>query len=114
MERWGTNTDKTNSTYITIDAHTKKNRNRGTAMERSAWKLPGRKGSFTSNVALLSEKYPRVSLFESKNPQIWNDKQVVVDDAFERMSGYEIFGIIDHDEFFIPGKNRTLKEMLVS
>ena len=45
---------------------------------------------------------------------MWNDQQVVVDDSFERCSGYQYFGIIDHDEFFIPSKNRTLLETLVS
>ena len=34
-------------------------------------------------------------------------------DAFERMSGSTYFGIMDFDEFLIPSRNRTLKEMLV-
>ena len=52
-------------------------------------------------------------MFEGKGNQVWNDKQITVDDSFERYSGYEYFGIIDHDEFFIPGKNKTLPETLV-
>ena len=30
------------------------------------------------------------------------------------MSGYTYFGVIDFDEFLIPSKNRSLKELLVS
>ena len=37
----------------------------------------------------------------------------MVYDSFERMSGYDYFAIIDHDEFFKPTKHKTLKEMLV-
>ena len=38
-ERWRTNKDKTNTTYETTDAQTKKNCNRGTALGRSVGKL---------------------------------------------------------------------------
>ena len=62
----------------------------------------------------LSDKYPRIAIFARQGGQVWNDQQVVVDDSFERCSGYQYFGIIDHDEFFIPSKNRTLLETLVS
>ena len=62
----------------------------------------------------LSDKYPRIAIFARQGAQVWNDQQVVVDDSFERCSGYQYFGIIDHDEFFIPSKNRTLLETLVS
>ena len=41
------------------------------------------------------------------------DNQLLIFDAFERMSGYSYFGIIDFDEFLIPSKNRSLKELLV-
>ena len=61
----------------------------------------------------FSEKYPRIAIFSRSGGQVWNDKQVVVDDSFERYSGYQYFGIIDHDEFFLPSKNRTLLETLV-
>ena len=44
----------------------------------------------------------------------WNDQTVVVYDSFERVSGCRYFAIIDQDEFFIPGKYRTLQEMFVS
>ena len=42
------------------------------------------------------------------------DEQIVVYDIFERYSGYMYFGIIDFDEFLIPGNHKTLKEMIVS
>ena len=38
-ERWETNNDKTNATYETTDAQTKKNCNRGTALEQSVEKI---------------------------------------------------------------------------
>ena len=38
-ERWGTNKHKTNATYQTTDARTKKNFNSGTVFERLVWKL---------------------------------------------------------------------------
>ena len=46
--------------------------------------------------------------------QAWNDKQLVVHDSYEMMSGYTYLGIIDHDEFLIPSKSRSLKQLLVS
>ena len=52
--------------------------------------------------------------YHPPNPQKWNDNQMLIFDSFERMSGYTYFGIIDHDEFLIPSKNRSLKQMLVS
>ena len=30
------------------------------------------------------------------------------------MSGYTYFGILDHDEFLIPSRNRSLKQMMAS
>ena len=60
------------------------------------------------------DKYPRVKKFAGQGGQVWNDQQVVVDDSFERCSGYEYFGIIDFDEFFVPAKKETLRETLVS
>lgn len=63
---------------------------------------------------IFSAKYPRVAQFHEKVSQRWNDQSTVVDDSFERMSGYRYFGIIDHDEFFIPAKNKTIMQMLVS
>ena len=56
--------------------------------------------------------YPRI--FHPPNPQKWNDNNVAVKDQYERMSGYTYFGIIDHDEFLIPTRNRSLKQMMVS
>ena len=47
-ERRGTNNDKTNVTYETIDAQRKKNYNRGTALERSAGKQLGGYSQFYS------------------------------------------------------------------
>ena len=58
--------------------------------------------------------YPRVQKFHRVGGQKWNDQQVVVYDSFERCSGYEYFGIIDFDEFFVPTKNETLHDTLVS
>ena len=52
-------------------------------------------------------------MFDKQGNQVWNDQQVTVDDSFERCSGYEYFGIIDHDEFFIPEKQKNLRETLV-
>ena len=60
------------------------------------------------------EVYPRVEKFNSLIAQQWNDQATVVFDSFERASGCRYFAIIDQDEFFIPGENRTLKEMFVS
>ena len=64
--------------------------------------------------SLSLDKYPRVKKFAGQGGQVWNDQQVVVDDSFERCSGYEYFGIIDFDEFFVPAKKETLRETLVS
>ena len=66
------------------------------------------RGSF-----VISAKYPRVEKFAKQGTQVYNDQQVVVDDSFERYSGYEYFGIIDFDEFFVPGRYKTLRETLV-
>ena len=51
--------------------------------------------------------------FQQKGELLFNDLQVVIKDSFERMSGYTYFGIIDLDEYLIPSRNRTLKELLV-
>ena len=51
--------------------------------------------------------------FQQKGEQLFNDLQVVIKDSFERMSGYTYFSIIDLDEYLIPTRNRTLKELLV-
>ena len=40
-ERWGTKNNKTNATYETTNAQTKKNCNRGTALERTEEMLVG-------------------------------------------------------------------------
>ena len=56
--------------------------------------------------------YPRT--YHPPNPQKWNDNNVAAKDQFERMSGYTYFGILDHDEFLIPSRNRSLKQMMVS
>ena len=48
-----------------------------------------------------------------RSRQLYNDLSMVNYDAFERMSGSTYFGIMDFDEFLIPSRNRTLKEMLV-
>ena len=59
--------------------------------------------------------YPRVANFSIGQPsKRWNDQTAVVYDSFERVSGCRYFAIIDQDEFFIPGKCRTLQEMFVS
>ena len=52
--------------------------------------------------------------FHPPGEQSRSDKQLLIFDAFERMSGYTYFGIIDHDEFLIPSKDRSLKDLLVS
>lgn len=52
-------------------------------------------------------------MFHPPNPQKWTDNHLVLLDSFERMSGYAYFGIVDHDEFIIPSKGRTLKQLLV-
>ena len=57
------------------------------------------------------DELPRV--FDNDDTQFWNDKQMIVYDAFERTSGYTYFGQIDHDEFLIPSGNRSLKQMMV-
>ena len=62
----------------------------------------------------ISETYPRAFSYNSKLAQKYNDQQTLTDDAFQRMAGYQYFGIIDHDEFFIPAQHKTLPEMLVS
>ena len=46
------------------------------------------------------------------NEQTWSDLQVSMLEYFQRYSGYTFSGLIDHDEFLIPGANRTLKQML--
>ena len=51
--------------------------------------------------------------FHPPDDQSRSDKQLMIFDAFERMSGYTYFGIIDHDEFLIPSNNRSLKNLLV-
>ena len=59
--------------------------------------------------------YPRVANFSiGRHSKRWNDQTAVVYDSFERASGCRYFAIIDQDEFFIPGKYRTLQEMFVS
>ena len=63
-------------------------------------------------IYLYSDRYPRG--FTHAGGQLFNDLRLTVFDSFERMSGYTYFGIIDFDEFLIPTRNRTLKEMLVS
>ena len=64
-----------------------------------------------ATVVTIVDKVPR--RYDIQDTQSASDKQLVIFDAFERMSGYTYFGVIDHDEFLIPSKNRSLKEMLV-
>ena len=52
--------------------------------------------------------------FKTRVAQSWNDQTAVVYDSFERYSECRYFAVIDQDEFFIPGKYRTLGEMFVS
>ena len=52
--------------------------------------------------------------FNDSSFQTFNDLIIVNHDAFEMMSGYTYFGVIDFDEFLIPAKNMKLKQMLVS
>ena len=71
-------------------------------------KLDLRKWSFF----IISDLYPRN--FYTDRKQRWNDQQIVVDDSFERMSGYKYFGIVDHDEIILPYRRWTIKQMLVN
>ena len=52
-ERWGTNSSKTIATYETNDSNTKKNCNRGTALERPEEKLLGSLNQLNSRETLL-------------------------------------------------------------
>ena len=52
--------------------------------------------------------------FHPPTSQSRSDKQLITFDSFEKMSGYTYFGVIDFDEFIIPSKDRSLKELLVS
>ena len=61
---------------------------------------------------IISDLYPRN--FYTDRKQRWNDQQIVVDDSFERMSGYKYFGIVDHDEIILPYRRWTIKQMLVN
>ena len=61
---------------------------------------------------LFSENFKR--RFHPPSPQSGSDKQLVTIDSFEKMSGYKYFGVIDLDEFLIPSKGRSLKQLLVS
>ena len=61
----------------------------------------------------VSDIYPR-NYLSHDHPLHWNDEQIVVYDIFERYSGYSYFGIIDFDEYLIPSRNRTMKQMIVS
>ena len=56
--------------------------------------------------------YPRD--YRRKNRMSWNDEQLLVYDTVEKYSGYEYVGFIDYDEYLIPTRNRTLKELIVS
>ena len=56
--------------------------------------------------------YPRD--YRRKNRMSWNDEQLMVYDTVEKYSGYEYVGFIDYDEYLIPTRNRTLKELIVS
>ena len=73
-------------------------------------------GTFCSSrcAIIVLEGYPRINKLTSLNGQRWNDQTTIVYDSFERYSGCRYFAIIDQDEFFIPGKYRTLGEMFVS
>ena len=52
--------------------------------------------------------------FSPADNQCWSDETAIVFDVFERLIGYTYFGIIDHDEFLIPSRNRSLKQFVVS
>ena len=52
--------------------------------------------------------------FHPPSLQSRSDTQLLIFDAFERMSGYTYFGIFDYDEFLIPTNDRSLKDLLVS
>ena len=56
--------------------------------------------------------YPRN--YTKKNHFSWNDEQLMVYDTVEKYWGYEYVGFIDFDEYLIPTRNRTLKELIVS
>ena len=51
--------------------------------------------------------------FSPPDYQCWSDETAIVFDVFERLIGYKYFGIIDHDEFLIPARNRSLKQFMV-
>ena len=51
--------------------------------------------------------------FSPPDYQCWSDETSIVFDVFERLIGYKYFGIIDHDEFLIPSRNRSLKQFMV-
>ena len=65
-----------------------------------------------THILSFTETFPRI--IENAQVQFANDKQMMIFDSFERMSGYTYFGIIDTDEFLIPSVNRSIKQMLVS
>ena len=66
----------------------------------------------TLGVFIISDSVKRI--YHPPSAQSRSDKQLVMFDSFEKMSGYTYFGVIDFDEFLIPSKNRTLKALLVS
>ena len=66
----------------------------------------------TLGVFIISDSFKRI--YHPPSAQSRSDKQLVMFDSFEKMSGYTYFGVIDFDEFLIPSKNRTLKALLVS
>ena len=63
------------------------------------------------SVGFISDKYPRDTYGDHRQRQ--NDQQIVVDDSFERMSGYKYFGIFDFDEFLTLAEGSTIREMMV-
>ena len=60
---------------------------------------------------LVSGKYPRDTYGDHFQRQ--NDQQIVVNDSFERMSGYRYFGVFDFDEFLTLAEGANIKEMMV-
>ena len=75
------------------------------------WYSP-QKSKYPLFILSILDIYPRD--YRKKNRLSWNDEQLIVYDTVEKYSGYEYVGFIDYDEFLIPTRNLTLKQMIVS